>query len=74
MKGIYKGDIAKALDACVSTARIRRYEGIGEYMDKGYIPAERSGIAVSTTLEYTRVLSNSFGFGGSNCSLILGSL
>lgn len=52
MKGTYKGDIQKALDACVSTARIRRYEGIGEYIDKGYIPAERSGVAVSTTLEY----------------------
>ncbi|RYY43258.1 MAG: glycoside hydrolase family 92 protein, partial [Chitinophagaceae bacterium] len=52
VKGIYTGDANKALDACVTTATRRSYEGIGYYMDKGYIPAERSGISVSNTLEY----------------------
>jgi predicted alpha-1,2-mannosidase len=52
MKGTYKGNIQKALDACVATATHRSYEGIGEYMDKGYISAEKNGTAVSTTLEY----------------------
>jgi predicted alpha-1,2-mannosidase len=52
MKGTYKGDIQKALDACVTTATHRNYEGIGDYMDKGYIAAEKNGTAVSTTLEY----------------------
>ncbi|WP_316849280.1 GH92 family glycosyl hydrolase [Pedobacter agri] len=52
IKGTYNGDPNKALDACVTTAKHRDYEGIGYYMDKGYIPAERSGVSVSNTLEY----------------------
>jgi len=52
LKGTYKGDFNKALESCVTTARKRNYEGIGEYIDKGYIPAEKSGISVSNTLEY----------------------
>jgi len=52
IKGTYSGDANKALDACVVTAKHRDYEGIGLYMDKGYIPAERSGVSVSNTLEY----------------------
>lgn len=45
-------DINKALDACLTTARNRRYEGIGLFMDKGYIPVDKSGVGTSTTLEY----------------------
>lgn len=45
-------DVNKALDACITTARKRDYEGIGYYMDKGYIPDERNGVSVSSTLEY----------------------
>jgi predicted alpha-1,2-mannosidase len=52
IKGVYNGDANKALDACMATASKRNYEGIGYYMDKGFIPAERSGISVSNTLEY----------------------
>ncbi|WP_131538862.1 GH92 family glycosyl hydrolase [Pedobacter nototheniae] len=52
IKGTYNGDANKALDACVATAKHRDYEGIGYYMDLGYIPAEKSGISVSNTLEY----------------------
>ncbi len=52
MKNVYKGDAEKALAACIATANRRSYEGIGEYIDLGYIPAERSGVAVSSTLEY----------------------
>ncbi len=52
VKGVYKGDAREALDACVTTARHRNYEGIGFYMDSGFIPAEKSGISVSNTLEY----------------------
>ncbi|HLK29526.1 MAG TPA: GH92 family glycosyl hydrolase [Puia sp.] len=42
----------KALDACVATARHRDYAGIGYYMDMGYIPDEKNGVSVSSTLEY----------------------
>lgn len=52
IKGVYKGDAQKALDACIATANHRSYEGIGDYIDLGYIPAERSGTSVSNTLEY----------------------
>ncbi|NQX56264.1 GH92 family glycosyl hydrolase [Pedobacter panaciterrae] len=52
IKGVYNGDANKALDACITTANHRDYEGIGDYIDLGYIPAERSGTSVSNTLEY----------------------
>ncbi|SCY80965.1 GH92 family glycosyl hydrolase [Flavobacterium caeni] len=52
VKGVYKGDVRKALEASVATANKRNYEGIGFYTDKGYIPSEKSGISVSNTLEY----------------------
>ncbi len=52
IKGTFTGDANKALDACIATATHRRYEGIGVYMDKGYIPSESTGTSVSTTLEY----------------------
>ncbi len=52
IKGVYTGDPGKALDACVQTARNRFYDGLGEYIDRGYISADRNGTSVSTTLEY----------------------
>ncbi len=52
VKGNALFDTKKALDACVTTARHRNYEGIGQYMDKGYIAADRNGTSASTTLEY----------------------
>lgn len=52
IKGTFNGDENKALDACITTAKHRNYEGIGYYMDLGYIPAEKSRISVSNTLEY----------------------
>lgn len=52
LKGNFKGDQQHALDACVKTATRRSYEGIGPYMDRGYIPADKNAVSVSTTLEY----------------------
>lgn len=52
IKGNYSGDPKAALLACVATANKRDYEGIGLYIDKGYIPAEKNGTSVSNTLEY----------------------
>jgi len=52
VKGVYKGDPQKALDACIATSNHRSYEGIGEYIDKGYIAATSNGTSVSNTLEY----------------------
>lgn len=52
IKGVYKGDAVHALDACVQTANARKYEGIGYYIDLGFVPDEVSGTSVSNTLEY----------------------
>ncbi|QDK80255.1 glycoside hydrolase family 92 protein [Spirosoma sp. KCTC 42546] len=52
IKGVYKGDAQKALDACIATSNHRDYEGIGEYIDKGFIPENTNRTSVSNTLEY----------------------
>ena len=52
IKGVYKGDPQAVLDACIATSTHRNYEGIGEYIDRGYIPATTNGTSVSNTLEY----------------------
>jgi predicted alpha-1,2-mannosidase len=40
------------LDACVNTARNRSYDGLGYYIDLGYVPEDKNGSSVSKTLEY----------------------
>ncbi len=52
IKGTFTGNVDKALEACIATSTHRDYEGIGDYMDKGYIPSEKNGTSVSSTLEY----------------------
>lgn len=52
IKGNAPFDANKALDACVATANHRDYAGIGYYIDMGYIPDEKNGNSVSSTLEY----------------------
>lgn len=52
IKGVYNGDPEAALAACIVTSNHRDYEGIGDYIDKGFIPAEKSGVSISNTLEY----------------------
>ena len=42
----------RALDAMARTAKTRYYDGIGEYMDRGYVPEDKSSSSVSKTLEY----------------------
>ncbi|MFB6455439.1 GH92 family glycosyl hydrolase [Chitinophaga sp. Hz27] len=52
MKGNAPFDANKALDACITTARHRSYDGLGYYIDKGYIPEDKEGSSVSKVLEY----------------------
>ena len=52
VKGTFTGDANKALDACIATATNRQYEGLGYYIDKGYIPSEKNATSVSSALEY----------------------
>ncbi len=52
VKGNAPFDANHALDAAVTTANHRDYEGIGYFNDMGYIPDEKDGNSVSSTLEY----------------------
>jgi predicted alpha-1,2-mannosidase len=52
VKGNAPFDASKALDAAVTTANHRDYEGIGYFNDMGYIPDEKDDNSVSSTLEY----------------------
>ncbi len=52
IKGEYRGDANAALDACIKTAKNRKYEGLSYYMDLGYIPEDKSSSSVSKVLEY----------------------
>ncbi len=45
-------DAGQALDACLATSSNRAYDGLNYYLDKGYIPIDKNGTGVSTTLEY----------------------
>ncbi len=52
IKGNIPFDANKALDACIVTSNHRNFDGLGDYIDKGYVPNESSGNSVSTTMEY----------------------
>lgn len=45
-------DQVHALEACINSATHRNYDGLGYYMDKGYVPEDKNGSSVSKTLEY----------------------
>ncbi len=42
----------KALQACINTSTLPYYDGIGEYIEYGYVPEDKSSSSVSKTLEY----------------------
>ncbi|MDQ8012808.1 MAG: GH92 family glycosyl hydrolase [Flavobacterium nitrogenifigens] len=52
LKGNISFDAEKALQACVNTAKVPYYDGLEFYMNKGYVPEDKSGASVSKTLEY----------------------
>jgi predicted alpha-1,2-mannosidase len=52
IKGTVTTDVDKALDACIATANHNEYDGIGYFIDMGYIPHDKNGVSVSSTLEY----------------------
>ena len=52
MKGITGFDSQKALDACIASSTYEPYDGIGDYMKFGFVPADKSSNAASKTLEY----------------------
>ena len=52
MKGIRGYNADAALDAMVASASYAPYDGLGDYMQLGYVPIDREGEAASKTLEY----------------------
>ncbi|HBF21267.1 MAG TPA: sugar hydrolase [Cryomorphaceae bacterium] len=51
-KGVGDFDKDRALQASVNTARVRYFDGLGDYIDYKYVPDDKSHSAVSKTLEY----------------------
>ncbi len=52
MKGIAGFDAEKALNACIASSTYAPYDGIGDYIKYGFVPADKSSNAASKTLEY----------------------
>jgi predicted alpha-1,2-mannosidase len=52
IKGNAPFDANHALEACVNTARYKPYDGLGYYMQLGYVPEDKNSSSVSKTLEY----------------------
>lgn len=52
LKGIRGFDADAALAAMVASASYGPYDGIGQYMELGYVPIDEEGEAASKTLEY----------------------
>lgn len=53
VKGTKTVDVKHALEACVNSATHRTYDGLGYYIDNGYVPEDKNGSSVSKTLEYS---------------------
>jgi len=52
VKGNIPDEEGKLLEACVATARQKRYDGLAYYMQSGYVPEDKNSSSVSKTLEY----------------------
>ena len=52
VKGNTNFGLKRGLDAAVQTAQVAYFDGIGSYMELGYVPEDKSGSSVSKTLEY----------------------
>jgi predicted alpha-1,2-mannosidase len=51
-KNVGDFDRQHALEACLSTSTTKYFDGIGAYLEKGYVPEDVSGSSVSKTLEF----------------------
>ncbi|MFT3904029.1 MAG: GH92 family glycosyl hydrolase [Niabella sp.] len=52
VKGLPGFDYNEALDACIESANVPYYDGVADYIKLGYVPDDKRGNSVSTTLEY----------------------
>ena len=51
-KGVSGFDERAALEACLATASTAYFDGLGSYLDLGFVAEDRSGASVSKTLEF----------------------
>lgn len=52
-KGVMDFDINRALTAAINTSTVSYYDGLGSYMEYGYVPEDEDHYSVSKTLEYS---------------------
>ena len=52
IKGTTDADPKRILEACLNTSKVNYFDGLGDYIVKGYVPEDRSSNSVSKTLEY----------------------
>jgi predicted alpha-1,2-mannosidase len=52
VKGLRGFDAREALKACVASASYDRYDGIGDYRKRGFVPEDLNSNSASKTLEY----------------------
>lgn len=52
VKGLRGFDGKHALEACIQTANNRNYDGLGYYIDLGFVPEDKSSNSASKTLEF----------------------
>ena len=52
LKGLRGFDEEEALEAMIASASFDRYDGLGDYRELGWVPAERQSSSASKTLEF----------------------
>lgn len=52
VKNTTDADLRDMLEAARSTSNVTYFDGIGDYIENGYVPEDKSGASVSKTLEY----------------------
>ncbi|NLR92124.1 GH92 family glycosyl hydrolase [Flammeovirga agarivorans] len=52
IKGNTDVELDQLIKASTSTSKVKYFDGLGEYMERGYVPEDKSGASVSKTLEY----------------------
>jgi len=52
LKGLRGFDTDEALDAMIASATFDRYDGLGDYRELGWVPADRQSSSASKTLEF----------------------
>lgn len=53
VKNTTDADLREMLEAARATANVPYFDGVGEYVMRGYVPEDKSGASVSKTLEYS---------------------